>query len=211
MGQQGIGVGKTLFKPGPILGRGAFEKIDQPFGQRIAGLRGNAVAAQAAKIFVDAQERIGPGAGRFRVEDGGQRPLEHLGGPRLQMPMLGASRAGAERPERAALAVLRALGFEPAPVIAHEIAEPLRVGIEGVLHEARVGFRQPVQLGPLQFQFLQQHRGDQRAGIVVGAIAVMKIGQRVDRVLIDAGGIGHPRQVIEAQGREAPAALPPAS
>ena len=88
MGQGGIGVGNDVFKPGPLFGRVGLKKVDQPVGQRVAHLRGHPVAVESAEIFVDAEQRVGPGAGRRGVVDGRKRPLEQLGRPGLEVPML---------------------------------------------------------------------------------------------------------------------------
>src|SRR5690348_18427932 len=54
--QLGIVVTQLLFKPGPVRVRGPVEDVHQPVGESIAGLMGQAVAAQTAQIFVDANE-----------------------------------------------------------------------------------------------------------------------------------------------------------
>ena len=53
-----------------------------------------------------------------------QRLVEELRGPGLEVAALRAADAGAQRPERPALAVVGADVLEPAAVEAHEVAEP---------------------------------------------------------------------------------------
>ena len=95
------------------------------------------------------------------------------------------------------MAVVRADLLEPAAVEAQEVAEPAPAAVEGVIQERGVGRRQPVDLRRALAELLQEHGQQQRAGVVVGAVALGEIGDRRGGVLEHAGRVGHAHQVVE--------------
>src|SRR5438874_382929 len=52
----------------------------------------------------------------------------------------------------------------------------------------------------LLLQLLEQHRQNERARVVIRAVAFGKIRHRQKRVLENAGGIRHAREMIEPEG-----------
>src|SRR5580693_7227507 len=93
-----------------------FESFHQAASQRLSGLIHQAVAAQTAQIFIDADETECPCARRIKARDRRQCQCEELPRHHLEIPKGGASHAYPQRPERPAVAILRSLFVEPAPV-----------------------------------------------------------------------------------------------
>ena len=110
--------------------------------------------------------------------------------------------AKAQRPQRVALAILRAGRVQPAAVEAHEIVEAPARPVEGVVEERRVGGGAGAKGRGIVAQLLQHHRQNQGAGVVVRAIALGEIRHREAGVLKDAGRIAHAIQVVELQVRQ---------
>ena len=99
---------------------------------------------------------------------------EELSRHDLETPVRRASHARAQRPQRSPVAILRSLFIEPAPVKAHVVVEPLCLEIERVMQKGRVGGGQRSARAPDPPPILQQHRQDEGAGVIVGAIALPK-------------------------------------
>ena len=111
-----------------------------------------------------------------------------------------AARAFAQGPERSPVAVLRAPVFEPAPIEAHEVAKPLRVRIPRMLDECGEPGRQ--RFGQALLARLVERAGhQQRAGIVVDAIAMRAIRHAMDRVLKQPGVVAHGQKMPDAHLR----------
>ena len=53
-------------------------------------------------------------------------------------------------------------------------------------------------------QLAEEDRQNEGARVVVGAVALGEVGDAEDRVLEDAGGIGHPGEMVELQLRQLP-------
>jgi len=100
--------------------------------------------------------------------------------------------------------------LQPAAVEPQEVAEPFRLGVERGLEKCGVPCREPLDLRPALPEFLQQHREQQRAGVVVGAVSLVVIGNGVCRVLEHPGRVGHPRQGGRAASRAGRLAVRPA-
>ena len=152
---------EAFLEPGPVVGRRLLVEVDEPRRERLAQLVGEPVAAQAAEVFVNAEQRERPGAGRRGFRGGGQGLLEQPHAPELQIAPLRAADAGAERPGRAAERVVGAVLFQPVAIEAQEIAEAAVAGVEGVVQERGVGRRRPLDFRRILVKFFQQHRQDQ--------------------------------------------------
>ena len=199
--QLGVVISQALFKPGPAGPGDLVEDRHQPPGQLFADVGGQAVALQPAQIFVNANQAECPGARRSEVRHGRQRLREELFGHGLRTPMRRAPHRGAQRPNRPAMAIFGSLLVEPAAVDAQEIVEARRFWIEGIVQERGVGCGQrPDTLGSF-FQLAQQHRQNERAGVVVRAVAFRKIRRGEARVLENARRIGHTVKMIQIQLR----------
>ena len=172
MRQPGIVVAQDVLEPGPVGRGGASIEPDQQGRQRIAGLAGGPIAAEPAEVFVDAQQRERPGAGRGHPRDGRQGQLEVGRGPGRQVGPPRPAHAGPQRPEGPPLAVLRADLLQPAAIEAQEVPEPAPVAVEGRLEEGRRGRGDAPDLGAILAQLAQEHGGQQGPGVVVGAIAL---------------------------------------
>ncbi len=105
------------------------------------------------------------------------------------------------------MTVLRALRLEPLPAIAHKIAEPVRVLVPGVLDEGR-------KTRGHRFRQSGFARGRQRArqqegtGVVVDAVAMSAVGDRVDSVLEQTGAIAHRQKMTGLQFGQGVTAAP---
>ena len=235
VGQLGVGVGEHGLEPGPallrhvadavVVGLGAVQQ-QQAVDEAAAGVGGDADAALAAVVLVQAQQREGPGtrggAGAGRVDGTGagavdgleavrgvgveqarQRALEALRGPGLQARVVAAADAGAQRPEHAALAVGRAGVLEPVAVEGHEVAEAAGVVVPGVVEEGGVGQRElAAAVDGFAVEVFDDAGGDERAGVVVDAVALAESGEGEGGVLEDAGAVGEPVQVVQPELRE---------
>ncbi len=86
---------------------------------------------------MDAYESERPGPRRSELCQCRQRLREELSSHHLEAPVGRAPHAGAQRPERPPLTVLRSLFVQPAAVKTHEIVETLRFEAERVMEECR--------------------------------------------------------------------------
>ncbi len=136
-------------------------------------------------------------ARRGRLQNRRQGQLEVGRGPRRQVGPRRPADARAQRPDGAPVRVLRPDLLQPAAVERQEVAEPLRLGVERRLKERGVPRREPVDLALALAQFLEQNGQQERAGVVVGAVALREVRDRVRGVLEHPGRVGHPRQVVE--------------
>ena len=140
----------------------------------------------------------GPSSRRER-----QAALEHLARQHALPFVARQLHRRAQRPQRAARAVLRRRrSADERAVVAHEVPEPAVGGLRRV-QEAR-GTSRPAASSPRELlRPIGVQRDDQRARVVVDAIAALARGHAEGRVLDDAGVVGHAQQVVEAQLREA--------
>ena len=98
------------------------------------------------------------------------------------------------------MAILRSRVFKPGPIKAHEIAKALGVGIPGVLDEGGEAGRQYLRQALLA-GVVERARQQQRAGIVIDAIAVRTIRHAMNGVLKQAGIVAHRQEVIDLHFR----------
>ena len=98
------------------------------------------------------------------------------------------------------MAVLRALVFEPNAVEAHEIAKPSGVGIPRMLHKGGEAGRQNVRKRTLA-SFIERAGQQQRACIVIDAIAVRAVGYRMHGVLKQSGIVAHRQEMRQLHVR----------
>src|SRR6185503_21306252 len=103
--------------------------------------------------------------------DGGKRGSEQSGRPSAAGRVIVGGGVVSECPKRPAMAILRARRFQPATVVAHEVAEAAGVRVPRMLNEGRKTRRDSV--GQLRLAVAEQRsRQEQSAGIVVDAVAV---------------------------------------
>ena len=81
------------------------------------------------------------------------------------------------------MGILRADRLQPTAVEAQEVAEPPPHAVERRLEERGVGRGEAMDLRPSLAQLFQEHRQQQGAGVVVGAVPLRKIGDGVGGVL----------------------------
>jgi len=118
------------------------------------------------------------------------------------MPLiLRTPQRAADRPQRPRVTVFRTCALDPLAVMIHEIAEAAGVRVECVPEKGEVAARQPVDICGRVSHFPQQDSEDKGARVVICAIALVVVGDVVDRVLKDAGVIAHLEEVIELQLR----------
>ena len=87
----------------------ARNRADELSGEHIAHLAHRAVAGEGAEIFVDREQREGPGARRTEARDRRQPALEKQRAEIAMALILRPAERRADRPERARVAVLRAV------------------------------------------------------------------------------------------------------
>src|SRR6185436_2857273 len=116
-------------------------------------------------IGVQAQEREGPGPRRREVLDDGKRSREERSSPSAARWIDVVARTFAQCPKRPPVAILRARGFQPSAVVAHEIAEATRVRIPGVLDEGRKACRE--RFGQARFARAGKCAGEQQGASVI--------------------------------------------
>ncbi len=107
------------------------EQVEQALGQRLSRIAWTAaVALERAQVLVDPEQRVGPRARAGEARHRAAARRGRGGRPRLCRP---GSRErpddGAERPQRASVAVLGAAVLGPVPRVGHEVPEaPARRG-----------------------------------------------------------------------------------
>ena len=116
----------------------------------------------------------------------------------LPTRIAGAADEGAERPHRAGVAVLGPILSYPLPRVRHEIPEASAMHVEGVVDEGQVaGCERAYGLGVFRPRVLHQSHQEQRARVVVDAVAVVVAWHAEDGVLQHARLIGHYLEVAE--------------
>jgi hypothetical protein len=104
----------------------------------------------------------------------------------------------AERPDRAAVAIVGAGAVFPSSRVRHEVPESPALGLECVTHEREVPRRERAhELGIVSATVLRERHQEQSACIVVETVAFLVAGNTEVGVLEDAGVIGHQAQVLE--------------
>ena len=140
--QTSVIVGEHILEPSPRIDRVRAEHGEQPVGQHAAQMVGCDIAGHRRAIDIEAKEREGPGTGRGEGFHRGQRCREQIGGPTATRVIDIGGCALSQRPQCPAVAVLGAGGLEPPPIVAHEIAKALGVGVPGMLDEGCEARRQ---------------------------------------------------------------------
>src|ERR1017187_3266306 len=117
-----------------------------------------------------------PSARRSEVRHGWQGQREESFGHGLRTPFGRASHRSAQGPNRAAMTIFGPLPVEPTAVRTKEIVETRGFWVEGIVQESGVGCgERPDALGRF-FQLAEEHRQNECAGVVVGAIAFRMVG-----------------------------------
>src|SRR6476646_2529731 len=113
--------------------------------------------------------------------------------------VLGSAERRSRSPKCPGMAVLRTFAFQPMSLMTHEISKATTFLIKSMPQKREVDAGQTLELllSDLTRRFLQEQGEDEVTGIVVGAVSLREIRHIKDRVLKNAGGIGHPKQVIE--------------
>ena len=107
---------------------------------------------------------------------------------------------GAQRPQRAAMAVVRTALFQPVALVIHEVAEAPGLGVEGIPDEGEIAGSQFERLAVAQC--LQERAHHQGAGVVVGRVALAVVGHGENGVLQHAGLVRHVAEMIEFERRQ---------
>ena len=194
--QNGVVVSQRGLEPAPLLGGVPVIALDQLGDQVVehaAHLRGTRRRDQKTHEAQGGLRRAtGPELSRVR-----QGTREHIARERSTALVLRERGRHAQRPDRAADAVVRCRRGRERPVVAHEVPEAT-VELLRAMQVAQVrGDERPRRRGRLRT--IGVHRHDQRARVVVDAIAGAPRRYAVGGVLNDAGVVGHALQMIEAQ------------
>src|SRR4051812_36872767 len=105
MGELGIVVGKNVLEPWPIGLRCRIEPFHELEDEGLTGLVDGPVAAQAAQIFMDAQQTEGPGAWRSEFSNERQGLGKKLAGHDLKTAIGAPPYRHAQRPEGPPMAI----------------------------------------------------------------------------------------------------------
>ena len=81
----------------------------------------------------------------------------------------------------------------------HEVAKAAAVAVESVLHEGGILGRKPPARRRVVARQLQQNHEQERARVVVRAVAVGVAGHGIGRMLKDADRIGQPLHMIQRE------------
>ena len=132
-------------------------------------------------------------AARSSRDAGGKARSNICDGPELQRPCRRDRPTHAPRAQRAsAVAVVRADLLEPAAVETHEVAEPAALAVEGgVAGTRRRSWPAGSTCGDPAPSSSRSTVKQQGPGVVVGAVALGEVGNRVAGVLEQAGRVGH--------------------
>src|SRR4030095_11604735 len=143
--------------------------------------------------FEAAKSGEGPGARRLEFGSDRRGLFEQLERPVAKRGPWGMHGCHAERPDGPAVAVLPSAFLQPAAVKAHEIAKPALRRVPAMLDKCRIDAR---ELRSPALVAASDHR-HQRPGIVVDTIAMIAVGDRIDRMLDDADTIAQALDGIE--------------
>ena len=202
LGKARVVVGEHVFEPEPVLGFLA-ASMDINLSARSPRMRlATRSPPISVAIGVQPQQREGPGARRREVLDDGKRRLEERGSPSAARWIGVVACAFAQCPKRPPVTVLRARVFQPSAVVAHEIAEPTRVWVPGVLDEGRKACGE--RLGQLRFARARKRaREQQGASVVVDTVAVGAVRHGMDGVLEHARAVAEREEMTESGPPEA--------
>ena len=196
-------IGDIGFEPGPMLSGGVVPKVDEFFGQGLAhGMDlGLGIIGMVTEVFVDPEQSEAPGARGGERSDDGEADAEELSGEVAMTLVARAASAVADGPERAAVAVFATGFLKPEATMAHEVAEAAGLIVEGGGEEGKVAGGEVIEVlrGRLSAKFIEEVAEDEGAGVIVGAVAFVEIGDIKDGVLVDAGAVRHAHDVIEAE------------
>ncbi len=171
--------------------------LDQLVGRRLdKGFR-QRVIRMGVEQGNSAQRGERPGARRLQLGQVGGGNVEQVEGPVANALVGRPGGCNAKRPQGSAIAVVRSAILQPAPIISHEIPKAVHVLVPAMLDEGRVAMLKQPRFGIAATK--DGHH--QRPGIVVDAIAMVAVGDRIDRVLHDSDGIAHPLHGIQRQRR----------
>ena len=195
-GQTGVIVGKSFLEPDPVVVSTASNIATNRSAKR-SRRRARSHRRNRGAIAVEPQQDEGPGTRRVKGLHRRHSLGEKRRSPCPPRQVRIGQRACAERPQRPAVAVFRPPILKPAAVKAHEIAKSLRVGIPSVLDKRgkprRQHLRQSMFAGDVE-----RARQQQRAGIIVDAIAMGAIRHAVNGMLEQSGIVAHRQEMIDA-------------
>ncbi|MCY1174592.1 hypothetical protein D9M73_147990 [compost metagenome] len=180
-GQAGIVIGQHDFEPFPLRATRFLQEAAQFLAESGEDRARQRVPGECVQDRSSPQHRKGVGARRPQFERQRRRHVEHRHRPIPVLGELRVARGDAERPQRAAVRVLRPEILAPGAIEIHEVAETPRLGIPRILQERRIDRHPLVALAFVHRRHLaDQH---QRAGVVVDTIAMAAVGHRIDRML----------------------------
>src|SRR5207249_4638396 len=114
------------------------KEVEQPLRQRLAHGMHIAVTLEGAQVLIDPQEREGPRPWAGKARDRRQRIMEKITTETMPPWIAGAANDSPQHPQRAPVAVLRAVLFEPLPSVRHEIPESSGALVERMADKRQV-------------------------------------------------------------------------
>src|SRR5580692_11691658 len=143
--------------------------VEQAISQSIARALNRPVAWEPVKICLHSKNAEGP-CTRARESVGRRhRNLEQSSGSAAQARVLRAAKYRTQGPQCTTMAIFRPCLFQPLAIVAEEIPESSRIGMERQPEECQValGEVRMLRLGVVLPALIQLHRYDQGAGVVV--------------------------------------------
>ena len=105
-----------------------------------------------------------------------------------------------ERPDGPAMRVLGAQILQPRPVISHEVTEaPIRAL---AAFDERQVMADIIEQAAFARERMRSDGDDERPGVVIEAVAKLRIGPRETGMLVDASVVSEPVEMIELDGAD---------
>ena len=104
--------------------------IEEPIGERIANALNSSVSWKPVQISLHAQDGKRPGARTGELERCRDRGFKEPSGRSSQSRIARLTQHLPQRPQGAAMAVIRPNVFKPSAVVTEEVSEPPGIGVE---------------------------------------------------------------------------------
>ncbi len=195
-GDGGVAVGEGVVEPQPVAAGVQGQPVQLALGLQPQHPTGLQRAGEALEVGRQARHGVRHGARRVQVRRRGDRPGQQLSRQRAPVRRRRAGRGHAEAPDGLPQGVLAGGPLHEAPVVAHQVGEATGRLLRG-LQEAQAAGHQPRGDRVPPPRALDRHH--QRAGHVVGAVAVVARRDAERRVLEDAHVVGEGAQVPEVR------------
>src|SRR3954452_11456595 len=125
-----VAIGYRILEPRPVRSARSLKEVQETLGEIQALGLDSTVTLEGAQVLIDAEEHIGPGPRARKCGHGRQRRVEQIASETVTAGIAGTADHGAERPQRAPMAVVRSARFEPLPRIRQKVSETAGPSVE---------------------------------------------------------------------------------